>query len=93
MYKLHIYRNADRVLAFYCEDSTEYSAIYIVTQIDNIFVASNLSDINGEVWSMGVWGKALMGLLAQPIEVELHEVEEIPAEVMMQFNRWLMGKS
>jgi len=93
MYTLHIYRNEERVLAVHAEDTTEYSAIYIIDKDGWVGVGSDLSDINNETWPPLTWHQAFMDLLVQEFDIVLfYRVDEVPTEVEEKFKYWQDSK-
>jgi len=96
-YTLHVYKDVDKILAVYVQDPHEYSAIYQVVHDPEAadwnggaMVASNLSDINGDIWDKETWHEAFMDLFLSPVEaIFLHQVPEIPLDVIDQYDAWL----
>jgi len=88
---LHIYRDQETILAVHAEDTTEYSAIYMVNpENGEVSVASNLADINGDLWSPLEWLKALTDLLCMDHDlVMFYRVVEPPQDVEEKFLHWM----
>ena len=88
-YVLRIYRNQEKILGVYAQDDTEYSAIYIKNEDGGVTVASNLADINGDVWDETEWHQALEQLLVLYGLVWFYRVEDLPEEVLDKHEQWL----
>jgi len=89
-YKLHVYKDADKILGVWAQDDSEYSAIYLVDgEGGGIKMASNLADINGEYATHDQWVQQFYELMVMFDEVVIEKVNRIPPIVMMQYEEWL----
>jgi hypothetical protein len=90
MYTMTLYQVDGQTQCVFVEDQHEYSAIYMMSPDGSVKVASNLADINAEVWHDLDFAMALWSLLQtqQFDEIAQLQVDEIPQEIHEKFLGW-----